>query len=227
VSSILVIDEESVYRRGFRALIEARLGSRVIEASRFEGPADASFDLVLIDAGSLNTHARGVLAEMHRIRPTTRVAVLSTARSRTDVLNCLAEGFHGFVDKDQSDDGLLAAISDLLSGRIYVPPWVAAHHQPEVQHSINIGQEQLNLTRRQGEVLRLLALGMSNKAIARKLNIAEGTIKIHIAAILRALDARNRTEAALLAQKIIGSGQGAAGLFNDKRDVWVHPDEER
>jgi DNA-binding NarL/FixJ family response regulator len=135
---------------------------------------------------------------------------MSTSRTRTDVLNCLAAGFHGFLDKHQSDEGLLGAITDLLSGRIYVPPWVVqdGDHKPEVQLSINIGQEKLKLTRRQGDVLPLLALGMSNKEIAQKLNIAEGTIKIHMAALLRALGARNRTKAALLAQKLLDPAKG-------------------
>jgi DNA-binding CsgD family transcriptional regulator len=150
-----------------------------------------------------------------------RVAVMSMSRTRADVLNCLSAGFHGFIDKHQSDEGLLAAISDLLSGRIYVPQWLAEDHdrKPEVQLSINIGQEKLKLTRRQAEVLPLLALGMSNKEIARKLGIAEGTCKIHTAALLRTLGARNRTEAAFLAQKIIGSSERAASLLNYKRFV--------
>jgi hypothetical protein len=80
-----------------------------------------------------------------------------------------------FTAKHQSDEGLLRAITALLSGRIYVPPWVAQDddHKPEVQFSINIGQEKLELTRRQGDVLPLLALGMSNKEVAQKSNIAE------------------------------------------------------
>lgn len=221
VYCILVIDEHSVFRTGLRTVLETRLDSRVTEASGFGGSANASFDLVLVDSGSLSTQTRDVLAEMHRLRPTVRIAVMSTSRTRTDVLNCLAAGFHGFIDKHQSDDGLLGAITDLLSGRIYVPPWVAQHgdHKPEVQLSINIGQEKLKLTRRQGDVLPLLALGMSNKEIARKLNIAEGTIKIHVAALLRALGARNRTEGAFFAQKLIGSSERTANLFNYKRYV--------
>jgi DNA-binding NarL/FixJ family response regulator len=113
------------------------------------------------------------------------------------------------VHKLQSDEELLTAVSDLLSGRIYVPGWVADTHDEDLDrptHS-HIQRETLKLTSRQNEVLNLLARGMSNKEIARELNIAEGTSKIHTAALLRALGARNRTEAAFMAAKLVRSSE--------------------
>jgi DNA-binding NarL/FixJ family response regulator len=210
VSVILVVDEHSVYRSGLRDVIEARIErSRVVEASSIELVEESQrFDLVLIDAGSLTQRALGVLKQIHELIPATRFAVMSTSNTRADVLNCLSAGFHGFVYKLQSDDELIAALNDLLSGRIYVPRWLADgdDSKTEIPPSVNVQVERLRLTPRQNDILPLLAQGMSNKEIARHLKIAEGTTKIHTAALLRVLGARNRTEAAFMAARLVGGG---------------------
>jgi DNA-binding NarL/FixJ family response regulator len=208
VPVILIVDEHSVYRSGLQGVIEARFKkSRVIDASQLENfELETSVDLILIDLDCLNHHALAVLSEVVDLRPATRIAVMSASSSRADVLKCLSAGFHGFLPKLQSDEELLSAIGDLLSGRIYVPRWLVDDDvsRPEPQQTVNFNLESLRLTRRQNEILPLLAQGMSNKEIARELSIAEGTSKIHTAALLRALCARNRTEAAFIAAKLVG-----------------------
>jgi DNA-binding NarL/FixJ family response regulator len=121
------------------------------------------------------------------------------------VLSCLSAGFHGYLHKTQCESDLLQAITDLLSGRIYVPQWVAERQDANVETiSASLELQSLNLTPRQRAVLPLLAQGMSAKEIARALNIAVGTTKIHTAALLHALGARNRTEGAFIAARIMG-----------------------
>jgi DNA-binding NarL/FixJ family response regulator len=215
VSMILVIDEHRVYRSGIRELIEAKVhGARVVETSPFELLSKSQyFDLVLVDSGSLSCDLLALLKEAQKLRPSTRFAVMSTSNTRADVLNCLLAGFHGFVNKLQSDEVLLGAIEDLLSGRIYVPRWIADGDERSPEPSINLRVKTLKLTRRQNEILPLIAQGMSNKEIATLLNIAEGTTKIHTAALLHALGARNRTEAAFIAAKLIRSDIRAEGIF--------------
>jgi DNA-binding NarL/FixJ family response regulator len=191
-------------------LIEAKIpGVRVAETSPFELLSKSQyFHLVLVDSGSLSSELLALLKEAHELRPATRFALMSTSNARADVLNCLSAGFHGFVNKLQTDEELIGAIEDLLSGRIYVPPWIADNdeHNPEPSSSINGRVKSVRLTRRQVEILPLIAQGMSNKEIATRLNIAEGTAKIHTAALLHALGARNRTEAAFIAAKLVESG---------------------
>jgi DNA-binding NarL/FixJ family response regulator len=203
VPVILVIDEHRARRSAIRKLIEAKVhDARVVELSK-----NQFFDLVLVDSGSLSFGLLTLLKQAHELSPTTRFAVMSSSDTRADVLNCLSAGFHGFVNKFQSDAGLLAAIGDLLSGQLYVPRWIADgdDHSPELPPSINTRVKTPKLTRRQNEILPLIAQGMSNKEIAKLLNIAEGTTKIHTAALLRALGARNRTEAASIAAKLAES----------------------
>jgi DNA-binding NarL/FixJ family response regulator len=220
---ILVIDQHRVYRSGVRQLIEARIPhSRVVEGSELEGfAANQHYDLILVDSGSLRPRLLDWLNRVHELSPATRFAVVSTSTNRADVLSCLSAGFHGFVHKLQSDEDLLAAIGDLLSGRIYLPRWLAdsEYDRSEAAPSTNSQVESLKLTRRQNEILPLIAQGMSNKEISSRLNIAEGTTKIHTAAVLRALGARNRTEAAFMAAKLVGSSIRCEGRFKNERFV--------
>ena len=218
MEKILVVDNQGVYRAGLRSIIEARFPHfRVLDTPSFSKVrADTLFDLILIDSGSLSYETLDLLAQAHEARPATRVAVMVTSKNRTDVLNYLSAGFHGVVHKLESDDELVTAIGDLLSGRIYIPSWIAHEEDLKGQAPVDVRQETLKLTPRQNEVLMLLARGMSNKEIARELNIAEGTSKIHTAALLRALGARNRTEAAFLAAKIVRSNDFVAHGSKDE-----------
>ena len=220
MSVILVVDNHGVYRAGLRGVIQARFPyARVVEAPKLSGVgSNGFFDLILIDSGSLSYETLDLLAEFHEARPATRVAVMLTSKTRTDVLHYLSAGFHGVMHKLQPDEELLAAIGDLLSGRIYVPGWLADTYDEDLSRPspASIKQETLKLTPRQNEVLNLLARGMSNKEVARELSIAEGTSKIHTAALLRALGARNRTEAAFMAAKLVTSNEISGRSPKDK-----------
>jgi DNA-binding NarL/FixJ family response regulator len=196
LSVILVIDPNAIFRTGLRIIIEEQIkDARVILASAIEDVAEFErVDLILVDAGSLTPDCLKALKDMHARHPQTRSAVISSSNARTDVLACLSAGFHGFVPKWQSDDEMVAAIKDLLAGRVHVPDWLAQVDKIKAEK-----RTRPRLTRRQKEILPLLAQGMSNKAIARRMQIAEGTTKVHVAALLRALGAHNRTEAAFKA----------------------------
>jgi DNA-binding NarL/FixJ family response regulator len=206
-SVILVVDAHGVYRAGLREVIQDRFPcSHVVEVPKLSCVgSNRFFDLILIDSGSLSYETLDLLVEFYEARPTTMVAVMLTSRTRTEVLHYLSVGFHGVMHKFQPDEELLAAVGDLLSGRIYVPTWLADTYDEDRSRPspADIQQETLKLTPRQNEVMHLLARGMSNKEVARELKIAEGTSKIHTAALLRALGARNRTEAAFLAAKLV------------------------
>jgi DNA-binding NarL/FixJ family response regulator len=221
LSIILLVDAQSVYRRGIKQMIENGIAdSHVREASRLQrSDVVEPVDLILIDAGCFDQRSGELLQDVNDRNPVVRRAIMSASKNRRDVLNCLSAGFHGYLHKLQPDSELLTAISDLLSGRIYVPPWLAHDQDKEINFETsaysNLELENLKLTRRQNEILALLAKGMSNKEIARELNIAEGTSKVHTTALLRALGARNRTEAAFLAAKLVGASgiRKSAGRF--------------
>ena len=218
---ILVVDDHGVYRAGLRSVIEAALQqASVLEAKDLSVmreciEAKRSPDLVLIDSKIINHQPLGLVREIHQTSPGTRFAMMSTSNVRADVLFCLSVGFHGFLNKSQPAEEVLSAIIDLLSGRIYVPPWLADGddngHDAEGCSRITHHADISRLTPRQNEVLTLLAQGLSNKEIAQRLRISEGTAKIHTAGLLRTIGARNRTEAAFKAANMFEAGQQSDG----------------
>jgi len=215
----LVCDGQSVYRIGLRSLISAEIPrAEVIEASNLPQALDhirnSTIDLVLVGTGRSSLAALDSLKAARETSPSTRFAVVSTSDTRADILATLAAGFHGFISKHQSDTEILAAVTDILAGRIYVPASFAkigggnalsSQFDGEALPALSTEADVLKLTKRQREVLTLLARGLSNKEIARVLDIAEATTKIHMAALLRGLGVRNRTEAAFKAANLVSS----------------------
>ena len=215
----LVCDGQSVYRIGLGSLISAEIPrAEVIEASNLPQALDhirnSTIDLVLVGTGRSSLAALNSLKAARETSPATRFAVVSTSDTRADILATLAAGFHGFISKHQSDTEILAAVTDILAGRIYVPASFAkigggnalsSQFDGEALPALSTEADVLKLTKRQREVLTLLARGLSNKEIARVLDIAEATTKIHMAALLRGLGVRNRTEAAFKAANLVSS----------------------
>jgi DNA-binding NarL/FixJ family response regulator len=163
-----------------------------------------SLDLVLADIDQSGPRALEMLRAISASHPAIRFVVMSLSDTRDSISASLAGGMHGFVSKRQSDEDVLCAMKEILSGGIYVP-WSSVKGRGGGAGS----DEALNLTPRQQQVLRLLSLGMSNKEIARALRIAESTTKIHTAMLMRALGVRNRTEAAFKAGKWLSGAEQA------------------
>jgi len=143
-----------------------------------------------------------------RMRP---VVVLSGTEDSTSIRQVLDLGVQGYIPKSSPPDVILNAVRLVVGGGIYVPPEAmkAASAAPvatlfAAQNDGLTTRERLAtvLTERQIDVLKLLAKGRPNKLIARELGISEGTVKIHLAAIFRALHVRNRLEALVAAQHL-------------------------
>ena len=122
----LVCDGQSVYRIGLRSLIRTEMPrAEVIEANN---PSEAlgqirasAFDLVLAGTDRSGVEQYNFLKATREATPSTRFAIVSASDTRADILAALAAGFHGFISKHQPDAEILAAITYILSGRIYVP----------------------------------------------------------------------------------------------------------
>jgi DNA-binding NarL/FixJ family response regulator len=129
------------------------------------------------------------------------------------MLDCLGAGVHGYVPKSFATDQIVKAIEVILGGGVYVPSEIANLNGGETMNGSG-GKDKphaslpptvpalARFTKRQLDVLQLLGQGRSTKEIARALELSEGTVKVHLAAIYRGLNARNRTEAVALASKL-------------------------
>jgi DNA-binding NarL/FixJ family response regulator len=133
-----------------------------------------------------------------------------------DLMRALIDlGVLGFIPKAYSPDVMLSAIRLVLAGGIYIPPLLLANAQAQgwqpstaaataADTTRSVDVLRTLLTERQIDVMRLLSQGKPNKLIARDLGISEGTVKIHLAAIFRALNVRNRVEAVVASRKLQG-----------------------
>lgn len=162
---------------------------------------DASdLDLVLMDLHMPGVRGvEGVRAVRERA-PEVPLAIVSADDDPATVKALLALGVSGFIPKTDSPAVIASAVRLILAGGVYVPPRLVADARAPGEAN---GAAPAGLTARQMDVVRLLARGMSNKAIARELGVSEGTVKVHLLAVFRVLDVRNRTAAVLEAQRFL------------------------
>jgi DNA-binding NarL/FixJ family response regulator len=209
--TVLVADDHEVFRIGLVQLLrrrlkvtsflEAEVFAEVIRHLKETNPTLAIIDLRMPGLSDPKDFVR-----MRLLRPDTRIVVLSASDSREDILGALTAGVHGYIIKSQHTDQLIDRLRYVLSGEIYVPPVLAEQPPQPKRMEANCGVEpvQKALSSRQRQVLKGLVEGKSNKQIAQALNVAEGTVKMHLAALFRVLGATNRAHAAALGKQYIG-----------------------
>lgn len=207
---IVIADDHAVSRRGLALLIADHFGAvDVAEAESLDaaiavlvtGPETA---MVVLDLRMPGMRGAEGIATLREAFPQTKVVILSGSDVRDDVLAALAAGAHAFIRKAESEDALVRALRLVLEGGIYVTPDLATLPDNHVPSGAELeapasppmaGFDIATLSPRQQEVFEHLAFGRPTKEIARLLNVAEGTVKVHIAAVQRAIGARNRAEA--------------------------------
>jgi DNA-binding NarL/FixJ family response regulator len=206
---ILVGDPHPLFRAGLRLLLEPlREGVAFDEAGTFDGLVDqcrdgGRHDLILMDLRLPGWPGFEGLRAVRALQPDTPLVVVSASEDVGDMRQALDQGARGFIPKSSSSAVLRGALDLVLSGGVYVPPMAfraspepSEHHQePEDEPRGSRG-----LTTRQRDVLTALRTGKSNKLIAYELGLSEGTVKIHVTAIFKALGVRNRTQAVIAAQ---------------------------
>ena len=193
---LVVADDHSLVREGIIAFFNAyQPGWNITQAGtldelKSELVKGADFAFVDLNMpGMAGPRSFGPLREAY---PTVKLAVLTGQDTRLTILECLSAGVHGYIRKAASTAEFENAVKIILSGGIYVPAClseVGSHFGPATM------EPKLDLTKRQQEVMQLLAAGMSNKLIARQMALGLGTVKAHLAALYRTLDVHTRMEA--------------------------------
>ncbi|MEN9773632.1 MAG: hypothetical protein RL322_702 [Pseudomonadota bacterium] len=183
------IDYAPSFAEGRRLLAEAR-------------PCDG----VLLDLGLPDIDGFDALKRLREQRPGVPIVILSAEADRDTILHCLELGAHGFIPKSAHHDVIRHALRLVAAGHMYVPREVIRGEWNVAPRVTPRGAQRdpgsLGLTGRQCDVLRLILKGLPNKLICRELDLAEGTVKIHVSAVLRALGARNRTQAVVAANQL-------------------------
>lgn len=213
---ILVVDDHPLIREALRQvlqaldreldLLEAPTGAEAFELMRRE----RGVSLILLDRALPDVNGLDALRQLRDEFPAAPVVVLSATEEPEVVLEAIDAGAMGYIPKTSSTQLLIQALRLVLSGGIYLPPEVLRRHGPSApgSHAAPAHPAQLRdpheigLTERQSQVLVLLLQGKPNKLICRELNLAEGTVKIHVTAILKALGVTNRTQAVIAVSKL-------------------------
>lgn len=223
---ILVADNHPLCREGLSNLLLATLGVGTIhQAPDFAATMTALASHPAIGLVSVDLDLPGMRREagLHELRvrfPRARIVAVTATADRRSALETLASGVHGCIPKDLPVGEIAEAFRMVVSGQIYVSATVSevvtAASRVAVKEAAAQGGQ---LTDRQIEVLGLMAAGRSNKEIARQLCIAEGTVKVHIAAAFRLLKVHNRVSA-VAAMRMLAPRQPEVahlpGLFDDR-----------
>ncbi len=200
--SVLIADDHELFRSGLRQLVVDELNADTVrEAETFDQAVEiltneGAGDLILVDLRMPGMSGAEALAALRDGFPEAKVAVVSAWEERPEIFAALAAGVHGYIPKSLPSAEIANAIRAVLDGRIFVPPAIGKREPGQASVSTAAPLDAAErLTSRQKDVLGELMKGRASKEIARTLDIAEGTVKIHLAAIYRALGVRTRAEA--------------------------------
>ncbi len=206
--NVLIVDDHALFRVGLQGLLERR-GIEVIGAAADgeEGIRLAQElypDVVLLDLRMPELGGLSVLRRLADQGLDVPVVMLTTSADETDLSESLRNGARGYLLKDMEPDELIVALQDIVAGKIVVAPGLTGVLADLVRHGDRRERKDemapfSSLTPREHEILCHLSEGQSNKVIARHLDISDGTVKLHVKAILRKLSVHSRVEAAVMA----------------------------
>ena len=209
---ILIVDDHPLILEALRHVLRALdseievLEARDTSEALAFAQAESDIDLALLDLGLPGKTGLEALHELRSKQPDLPVVVLSATEDPDTVLGAVDAGAMGFISKATRNDVLVNALRIVLSGAVYLPPQLLQHRgtgaDREAVRPSSLTYRDVGLTDRQAEVLSLLIQGKSNKLICRELGLAEGTVKIHVTAILKALNVVNRTQAVVAVSRL-------------------------
>ncbi|ACR02595.1 MAG TPA: two-component system response regulator NarL [Thauera aminoaromatica] len=202
---VLIVDDHPLFRRGLVQLLrtipafvlvgEAASGAEGLVLARELRP-----DLVLLDLNMRDGDGLDMLRGLRAARSEARVVMVTVSDSGEDVVAALRGGAEGYLLKDMEPEAMLEALQAVAAGRVVIPPQLnhllaaALRGESRPQSAGAAG-----LTEQELRILEKIAAGLPNKQIGRELDIAEGTVKVHVKHILRKLELRSRVEAAVWA----------------------------
>ncbi len=204
---ILLIDDHTLFRAGLSDLLTRRkievVASVGVGTEGLKIASEEELDIVLLDMRMPEMDGISVLKKLKEAHPDLPVAMLTTSSDESDLVGALRNGAQGYLLKDMEPDDLVVALREIIAGKTVVAPDLAtvlanavqSENQPKVEKEDPFAI----LTPREFEILTLLAEGQSNKVIARNLGISDGTVKLHVKAILRKLNISSRITAAVMA----------------------------
>ncbi len=209
VIRIVLADDHPIYRDGLaRSLTDAGGIEIVGEAS--DGEAAAAMvlqtrpDVVLLDISMPKGGGIGALARIMQIDAPPRVAMLTASEADDDLMQAIKLGAQGYILKGVGATELVDLVRELAAGRSYVSPGLAGRLLVAMRRRETVAPNPLDdLSKREEDILKLVAQGKSNREVGDALELQEKTVKHYMTSILQKLQVRNRVEAAMLARQYL------------------------
>ncbi|MGY8871273.1 MAG: two-component system response regulator NarL [Pseudomonadales bacterium] len=204
-ASILLIDDHPLLRKGVKQLIELDDELLVIaEASNaiegIKAAKETEPDLILLDLNMPNINGIETLKMLRDEEVTSRVIVFTVSDNEEDVVAALKAGADGYLLKDMEPEELLESLRQAALGKVVISDKLTTLLAQALQSGRSSNKSDISsLTPREKQIIKLIAGGLPNKLIARKLNITEGTVKVHVKHLLKKLRLRSRVEVAVWA----------------------------
>lgn len=204
--TIIVIDDHPLFRKGVGQLLEldARFsllgdvasGKEGLELARAHTP-----DLVLLDLNMKGMDGIATLKALKEMEAEMKVVLLTVSDHANDLVAAVRCGADGYLLKDMEPEEITQRLADVMDGQIAIPEQLNRALVQALRNDEALEREQrlASLTEREREILACLAAGLPNKLIGRELDIAEGTVKVHVKSLLRKMHLRSRLEAAVWA----------------------------
>ncbi len=199
-----MVDDHPLLRKGIKQLVdleedievvgEASSGTEALEVVMHEEP-----DLILLDLNMKGMDGLETLRILREKGVTSRIVVFTVSDDRNDVIAALKSGADGYLLKDMEPDVLIEKIREACHGKMVLSEELTELLALALRGNSASKQDSAyeSLTRREKEILRMIAEGLSNKMIGRKLDIVEATVKVHVKNLLKKLGLRSRVEAAV------------------------------
>ncbi len=222
---ILIADDHELFLKGLEFILKENLPNPIITTAQnysdiFHILEDKQgFDLIITDLAMPGANWLQALNKIHSLEQETPIIVISAVFDKEILQQTLDIGVAGYIPKTSSNNLIISAINLVLAGGVYIPHELL-YTPPSTPNNKNTSKEyiaplkalekfadnttessQKSLTERQIEIVKCIAEGLSNKQIAYKLNLTEGTVKVHITVILKVLNVKNRTSAVIEAAK--------------------------
>lgn len=209
----LIVDDHALITGALSLMLEDRNPEAEVHTAATAREAldlvnrEGDADLLILDLSMPDVTGTELMEEIVRMQPMLKILVVSGLADQESIMRVLQLGAAGFVPKSLDTEMLGNAIDFVLKGGVFIPSKLLTESQRvgfftrTAAHLKSSAEEPVHLTERQKDVLALLAQGAPIKRICRELDLSEGTVKTHVAAIYRAFGASNRTEALLAARR--------------------------
>nr|WP_235444007.1 MULTISPECIES: two-component system response regulator NarL [Idiomarina] len=201
-ASIMLVDDHPLLRKGLKQLIAMEDDMKVVaEASSgldaLKLAEEYDPDLIVLD---LNMQGMDGIQTLKRLRDkgvSSRIIILTVSDADDDVVAAITNGADGYLLKDMEPELLLEQIHRAVTGKMVLSEAITEILATALRQPKSVNSPLSSLTNREYEILSLIAQGMSNKMIARELDISDGTVKVHVKHLLKKLGLRSRVEAAV------------------------------